>query len=463
MPAHLAPVPSFRARLILTNLLTHLYFSCHESPGCRQRRPRACARLEARVANRPSREVAVRARQRRHRRPCRHGRDRRRRYRGARGPRRTRTRSISPSSAPSSRSTAASPISSPRADQRIFGPSRAAAQLECSKVFAKALHGAPRHSDGAISRLRRRARTRTRRSASGELGFPVVVKADGLAAGKGVVVARRSRRRPNRAIRAAMEERQFGDAGSRVVLEECLTGPRCRSSRSATARAPRRSCRRRITSASSTAIEGPNTGGMGAFSPSPLVDAAMQARIMREIIDPVVRGAARRRASNTAGSCMPGLMLTCDGPEGDRVQRALRRSRSAGRHSGDRRRAGAAPRCRGRRRARRRHRSRSARIRTSASCSRAGLSRPGDRAALPIHGLDARGRHRTTCSCSTPAPRAATMTGRDRRRPRADGRRPRRPTYDAAIARAYAGVVERYTFDGMHYRRDIGRKALPTA
>src|SRR5688572_12457485 len=106
---------------------------------------------------------------------------------------------------------------------RIFGPSRAAAQLECSKVFAKdfmARHGIPtaryRACDNAAS-----ARALV---ASGELGFPVVLKADGLAGGKGVVVAA-DRERAAEAIHAAMDDRQFGDAGSRLVIEECLTGP----------------------------------------------------------------------------------------------------------------------------------------------------------------------------------------------------------------------------------------------
>jgi phosphoribosylamine--glycine ligase len=106
---------------------------------------------------------------------------------------------------------------------RIFGPTRAAAALECSKVFAKsfmARHGIP------TARYRVCDDAATARAAvdSGELGLPIVVKADGLAAGKGVVVAS-DRQAALSAIRAAMEDRQFGDAGSRVVLEECLTGP----------------------------------------------------------------------------------------------------------------------------------------------------------------------------------------------------------------------------------------------
>src|SRR6185503_16763864 len=106
---------------------------------------------------------------------------------------------------------------------RIFGPTRRAAQLECSKVFAKAFmarHGIPtaryRACDDAAD-----AHAIVR---SGELGFPLVVKADGLAAGKGVVVAP-DRETADAAVQSAMEDRQFGLAGARVVLEECLTGP----------------------------------------------------------------------------------------------------------------------------------------------------------------------------------------------------------------------------------------------
>src|SRR4029453_19585646 len=106
---------------------------------------------------------------------------------------------------------------------RIFGPSRAAAQLECSKVFAKAFmarHGIP------TSRYRACDDASEAHAVidSGELGFPIVVKADGLAAGKGVVVAP-DRATAGRAVAAAMEERQFGDDGSPGVLEGCLSGP----------------------------------------------------------------------------------------------------------------------------------------------------------------------------------------------------------------------------------------------
>src|SRR5207302_9628083 len=109
------------------------------------------------------------------------------------------------------------------AGRRIFGPPRAAAQLECSKVFAKgfmARHGIPT----ARYRVSESAADARALVASGEFGFPVVLKADGLAAGKGVVVAA-DREQADAAIRAAMDERQFGASGARVVIEECLVGP----------------------------------------------------------------------------------------------------------------------------------------------------------------------------------------------------------------------------------------------
>jgi phosphoribosylamine--glycine ligase len=194
----------------------------------------------------------------------------------------------------------------------IFGPSAAAARLECSKVFAKdfmARHGIPtaryRVCDNAAA-----ARAVLER---GELGFPVVVKADGLAAGKGVVIAG-DRAAAEAAVAAAMEEHQFGAAGDRVVLEECMSGAEvsffavCDGERAiplGTAQDHKRIFDN---------DEGPNTGGMGAFAPSPLVDAAMRERIMREIVEPVVAG-MKSDGHEYRGFLYAGLMLTCDGPK----------------------------------------------------------------------------------------------------------------------------------------------------
>jgi phosphoribosylamine--glycine ligase len=195
---------------------------------------------------------------------------------------------------------------------RIFGPSRAAAALECSKVFAKsfmARHGIPT----ARYRVSEDAAAAYDVLSRGELGFPVVVKADGLAAGKGVVVAP-DRETASDAIRLAMEDRQFGDAGSRVVLEEYLEGQEasffalCDGVRAM----PLMSAQdhKRIFDGD----HGPNTGGMGAFAPSPLVDTQMQARIMREIVGPVIAG-MRAEGHEYRGFLYVGLMLTCNGPK----------------------------------------------------------------------------------------------------------------------------------------------------
>src|SRR5258705_2117400 len=178
------------------------------------------------------------------------------------------------------------------AGRRVLGPPRAAAQLECSKVFAKgfmARHGIPT----ARYRVCETAQDAHAVLARGELGFPVVVKADGLAAGKGVVVAP-DREAADLAVRAAMEDRQFGDAGARIVLEECLDGPEvsffaiCDGRRAAALMSAQDHKR------AFDGDEGPNTGGMGAFTPSPLADQAMQAGIMPATIDPVGAGPAPR-------------------------------------------------------------------------------------------------------------------------------------------------------------------------
>src|SRR5688572_4404059 len=198
------------------------------------------------------------------------------------------------------------------AGRRIFGPPRAAAQLECSKAFAKAFmarHGIP------TARYRVCETSADARAAidTGEFGFPVVLKADGLAAGKGVVIAA-DRTAAHDAIGAAMDDRQFGDAGARLVIEECLTGPEvsffalCDGTRAlpiATAQDHKRIF---------DDDQGPNTGGMGAFSPSPLIDRGMETRILREVVEPVLRG-MRTEGTQYSGFLYAGLMLTCDGPK----------------------------------------------------------------------------------------------------------------------------------------------------
>ena len=337
----------------------------------------------------------------------------------------------------------------------IFGPSRTAAQLECSKVFAKdfmARHGIP------TARYRACDTADEARAvlARGELGLPVVVKADGLAAGKGVVVAA-DRAGAEQAITAAMDDRQFGDAGARVVLEECLSGPEvsCFALCDGRRAVPLRSAQdhKRVYDRD----QGPNTGGMGAFSPSPLFDAAMQATVEREIIEPVLRGLAAE-GMEYRGFLYTGLMLTCDGPKviefnvrfGDPEAQVVLpaideplaphlAAAAAGQHSG----AGIAF---------------SADRLVGVVLASGGYPGPVT-SGLPIAGLDEAGAqpgvtvfHSGTSERDgrtvTAGGRVLTVVGRG-------------PSFESAIARAYDGVG-RIRFDGMHYRRDIGAKARGT-
>jgi phosphoribosylamine---glycine ligase len=197
------------------------------------------------------------------------------------------------------------------AGRLIVGPSAAAARLESSKAFAKAFmqrHRVPtaRFSacatiDEALDVVR-----------SGELGWPLVLKADGLAAGKGVVIAD-DRAAAEAAIISAMRDRRFGAAGDCLVIEEHLSGPELSffvlvDGTRAVFIGAAQDHKRMFDD-----DRGPNTGGMGAFAPSPLVGRALAARIMRDIVDPVVGGMAAEGHAY-AGFLYVGLMLTPDGP-----------------------------------------------------------------------------------------------------------------------------------------------------
>jgi phosphoribosylamine--glycine ligase len=196
-------------------------------------------------------------------------------------------------------------------DLLVVGPSRAAANLECSKGYAKTFmdrHGIPT----ARHRLAETAEEAGRIVRSRELGFPVVVKADGLAAGKGVVVAQ-DEPEALAALDCMMRERRFGDAGARVVIEECLQGPELsffvlsdgeRGVPIGSAQDHKRAF---------DGDAGPNTGGMGAFSPSPLCDAAVQDRVVRDVVEPVLHG-MRDEGHPYTGFLYCGLMLTPTGP-----------------------------------------------------------------------------------------------------------------------------------------------------
>ena len=198
------------------------------------------------------------------------------------------------------------------AGRELFGPSRAASRLEASKAFAKEFmqrHGIPtaRH---VVCTSEREARDAV---AGDRFGFPVVVKADGLAAGKGVTVAA-DRTAAVAAVREAMVERRFGDAGSRVVIEECLVGPEVSffvvsDGRRALPLPPAQDYKRVFDG-----DRGPNTGGMGAFAPTPLLTPALKQQVMREIVTPTIEG-MRADGHEYRGVLYVGLMLTSAGPK----------------------------------------------------------------------------------------------------------------------------------------------------
>ena len=171
---------------------------------------------------------------------------------------------------------------------KIFGPTRAAAQLESSKDFAKAFmsrHGIP------TARYQTFADARAAHAYVDKTGAPIVIKADGLAAGKGVVVAA-TLGQAHDAIDAMLVDNAMGDAGARVVVEEFLAGEEASFivMVDGTNVLPLASSQdhKRLRDGDT----GPNTGGMGAYSPAPVVTPALHARIMREIILPTVNGMA---------------------------------------------------------------------------------------------------------------------------------------------------------------------------
>ena len=337
----------------------------------------------------------------------------------------------------------------------IFGPTARAARLESSKAFAKAFmvrHGVPT------------ARFRTCETVdqalasvdSGEFGFPIVLKADGLAAGKGVVIAA-DRGEAEPAIRAAMTERRFGQAGARLVVEECLAGPEVsffvvsdgtRALPIGTAQDHKRIF---------DDDRGPNTGGMGAIAPSPLIDELLQARVMHGVVEPVVSGMAAE-GHPFRGFLYVGLMLTDAGPKviefnvrlGDpEAQVILPRiaepllplivAAAAGQL-----------------------RQRTCRLSSDKLAGVVLASRgypESPESGQPISGIEEAERtpgvtvyHGGTARLDgrlvTAGGRVLTVVGRGR-------------DFAEAIARAYAGAGC-ISFNGMQYRRDIGRKALPS-
>jgi phosphoribosylamine--glycine ligase len=335
----------------------------------------------------------------------------------------------------------------------LFGPTAAAARLESSKAFAKAFmarHGVPtarfrtcESFDEAIAVVER-----------GEFGEPLVLKADGLAAGKGVVIAS-DRAAAIRAVADAMRDHKFGAAGSRLVIEECLQGPEvsffCISDGARAVPIGTAQDHKRMFDDD----RGPNTGGMGAFAPSPLVDRALESRVMDEIVEPVVAGMASEGCP-FRGFLYAGLMLTVSGPKviefnvrlGDPeaqvvlplieeplvpllVAGALGRLAQRRIAVGSDRFTGIVLASRGY---------------PESSSSGDVIRGLADAESVPGVAVYHAGTKKRGADVVTAGGRVLTVVGRG-------------SDYAESIARAYAGALT-ISFDGMQYRHDIGRKAL---
>jgi len=191
---------------------------------------------------------------------------------------------------------------------RIFGPTLAAARLEASKDFAKAFmvrHGIPTAAYATFTD------TKAAHSYVTKKGAPIVIKADGLAAGKGVVVAS-TLEEAHSAIDMMLVANKLGAAGARVIIEEFLEGEEASfivmvDGKHVLPLASSQDHKRLLD-----ADKGPNTGGMGAYSPAPVLTPAIHARVMREVIQPVIQG-MEKEGSPYTGFLYAGLMIKPDG------------------------------------------------------------------------------------------------------------------------------------------------------
>jgi phosphoribosylamine---glycine ligase len=191
---------------------------------------------------------------------------------------------------------------------KIFGPTKAAAQLESSKDYAKAFmmrHGIPTAAYATFTDAV------AAHDYVNQQGAPIVIKADGLAAGKGVVVAM-SNDEAHAAIDMMLGDNKLGAAGARVVIEEFLAGEEA----SFMVMVDGKNILPLATSQDHKRLldqdQGPNTGGMGAYSPAPVVTPAIHAKVMREIIKPTVEGMAKDGVPYT-GFLYAGLMISPNG------------------------------------------------------------------------------------------------------------------------------------------------------
>ncbi|MFI0347163.1 MAG: phosphoribosylamine--glycine ligase [Chthoniobacterales bacterium] len=193
---------------------------------------------------------------------------------------------------------------------KIFGPTAAAARLESSKSFAKDFmvrHGIPTATSATFTDATKAYHHACKAS------YPLVIKADGLALGKGVVIAK-NQVEAIEAIKQAMEEKVFGDAGATIVIEEFLVGSECSlhalvDGKNYLLFPDARDHKRALDN-----DQGLNTGGMGTISPSGAIDAATERRIHDEILQPFLRGIAADGLF-FQGMLFPGIMVTAEGPK----------------------------------------------------------------------------------------------------------------------------------------------------
>jgi phosphoribosylamine--glycine ligase len=332
----------------------------------------------------------------------------------------------------------------------VFGPGARAAALEGSKAFAKALmarHGVPTARFATFDDAAR-ARAFCR-----ELGVPLVVKADGLAAGKGAIVCA-TLAEADEAIARCIERHAFGAAGDTVVIEEFLRGQEVSffALVSGTDAAPLAAAQDHKTVFDDD--RGPNTGGMGAYSPVPVFDGAMEKRVMETIVRPVI-GAVAADGAPYHGVLFVGLMLTDDGPKvvefncrfGDPECQAI-----VARDPAD-----LVPRLLAAARGEPLPPSPAEASAAAVCVTLASRGYPGAYpTGLPIEGVaEAEARPGVQVFHAGTAEREGRLVTAGGR---VLGVTAVAPTLATAIARAYEAVA-RIRFDGMHYRKDIGRRA----
>jgi phosphoribosylamine--glycine ligase len=193
---------------------------------------------------------------------------------------------------------------------RIIGPSKAAAEIEASKAFSKSFMER-HHIPTARARIFDEPEPAIRYIK--EHGAPIVVKVDGLAAGKGVIMAR-DETEAIQAVDLILRRKKFGEAGSRLLLEDLLEGEEA----TFLVFTDGKSMIPMVTSQDHKRVfdqdQGPNTGGMGAYSPAPVLTEALQLQVLREIVRPTIDGLARE-GRPFQGILYVGLMLTPDGPK----------------------------------------------------------------------------------------------------------------------------------------------------